>query len=65
MTQMANLLRVLVVDDSSDDTELQIRQLRRDGYDISAERTESLDGLKAALDGQDWDIVLCLSLIHI
>ena len=56
---MASLLRVLVIDDSSDDTDLLIRQLRRDGYDLSAERTETIDGLKAALDAQDWDIVLC------
>ena len=59
MTQMTSLLRVLVIDDSSDDTELLIRQLRRDGYDLTAERTETIDGLKAALDAQDWDIVLC------
>ncbi len=56
---MTSLLRVLVIDDSSDDTELLIRQLRRDGYDLSAERTETMDGLTAALDAQDWDIVVC------
>jgi PAS domain S-box-containing protein len=56
---MTSLLRVLVIDDSSDDTELLIRQLRRDGYDLSAERTETVHGLKAALDAQDWDIVVC------
>src|SRR5688572_13517092 len=56
---MASLLRVLIIDDSSDDRDLLIRQLRRDGYDLSAERTETIDGLKAALDAQYWDIVLC------
>lgn len=59
MTQITSLLRVLVIDDSTDDTDLLIRQLRRDGYDLSAERTETLDGLSAALAAQDWDIVLC------
>jgi len=56
---MTSLLRVLVIDDSTDDTELLIRQLRRDGHDLSAERAETIEGLKAALDAQDWDIVLC------
>lgn len=56
---MTGQLRVLVIDDSTDDTELLLRQLRRDGFDLAAERTESVDGLKAALDAQDWDVVLC------
>lgn len=59
VTQLTSLLRVLVIDDSTDDTELLIRQLRRDGFDLSAERTETIEGLRAALDAQDWDVVLC------
>jgi PAS domain S-box-containing protein len=56
---MTSELRVLVIDDSTDDTELLLRQLRRDGFDLAAERTETIDGLKAALDAQDWDVALC------
>ena len=56
---MTSLLRVLVIDDSTDDTELLLRQLRRDGFDLAAERTETIDGLIAALDAQDWDVALC------
>ncbi len=56
---MTSQLRVLVIDDSTDDTELLLRQLRRDGFDLTAERTESVEGLKAALDAQDWDVALC------
>ncbi len=56
---MNSLLRVLIIDDSIDDADLLIRQLRRDGFDLTAERTETVDGLKAALSAQDWDIALC------
>ncbi len=56
---MTRPLRALIVDDSADDAELLIRELRREGYEISAERTDTAVGLQAALDGQAWDIILC------
>ena len=56
---MATSLRALIIDDSADDAELLIRELRRESYDISAERTDTEIGLKAALDDQTWDIILC------
>jgi PAS domain S-box-containing protein len=52
-------LRALIIDDSPDDAELLIHELRREGYDISSERTDTAAGLRAALDAQAWDIVLC------
>ena len=52
-------LRTLIIDDSADDAELLIRELRRESYDVSAERTDTETGLKAALEDQSWDIVLC------
>lgn len=52
-------LRTLIIDDSADDAELMIRELRRECYEVSAERTDTEAGLKAALSGQAWDIVLC------
>jgi two-component system, cell cycle sensor histidine kinase and response regulator CckA len=52
-------LRALIIDDSADDAELLIRALRRESYDVSAERTDTEQGLKAALADQSWDIVLC------
>ena len=52
-------LKTLIIDDSADDAELLIRELRRESYDVSAERTDTEAGLKAALDDQTWDIVLC------
>jgi PAS domain S-box-containing protein len=56
---MNTSLRTLIIDDSADDAELLIRELRRESYDISAERTDTEAGLKAALDDQSWDIILC------
>src|SRR5262245_3567997 len=52
-------LRALIIDESSDDAELLIRELNREGYDLSFERTGTAAGLQAALDAQPWDVVLC------
>ena len=59
LTMTTTSLRTLIIDDSADDAELLIRELRRESYDVSAERTDTEAGLKAALDDQAWDIVLC------
>jgi two-component system, cell cycle sensor histidine kinase and response regulator CckA len=56
---MNRLLRALIIDDSPDDAELLIRELKREGYDVSSERTDTAEGLHAALDAQPWDIILC------
>ena len=56
---MNTSLRTLIIDDSADDAELLIRELRRESYDVSAERTDTEAGLKAALDAQSWDVILC------
>src|SRR5262245_32683641 len=56
---MMRPLRALIIDDSADDAELLIRDLKREGYELSTERTNTAAGLTAALDAQEWDIVLC------
>jgi len=38
---MATALRVLFIEDSDDDTALQVRLLRQGGYDVSYERVET------------------------
>lgn len=53
------LLRVLIVDDSDDDAKLMIRQLHKGGYDPKWERVETAEAMGAALDRQQWDVVLC------
>jgi len=56
---MTRALRALIIDDSADDCDRLIRELGREGYEVSIERTCSAAGLRAALDGQAWDIVVC------
>ncbi len=55
---MGNLLHVLIVEDSEDDTLLLIRQLKHGGYDPVYERVQTPAELNAALDRQIWDIVI-------
>jgi signal transduction histidine kinase len=51
-------LRVLVVEDSDDDTQLLVRILRRGGYDVTFERVESAEAMSGALDRQSWDLII-------
>jgi len=51
-------LRVLVVEDSEEDTLLMLRELRRGGYDVTHRRVETRESMHAALAGQAWDVVL-------
>ena len=55
---MAEPLRVLIVEDSVDDTELLVRELRRGGYEAIYERVESATAMRAALDRQWWHLVI-------
>lgn len=52
-------LRVLIVEDTPDDAELTLRELRRGGYEPIFERVETAEQMQAALEKQDWEIVLC------
>ncbi len=50
-------LKVLIVEDSEDDSELLVHELRRGGFDISWTRVETEDAMRAALEEDDWDVV--------
>jgi two-component system, cell cycle sensor histidine kinase and response regulator CckA len=50
-------LRVLLVEDSKADADLLIHELTRSGYEITYERVESANAMKAALE-RGWDIVI-------
>lgn len=52
-------LRVLVVEDSADDTALLLRELRRGGYEPYSEQVETPEAMRQALvDGGRWDVVI-------
>ena len=55
---MGRPLHVLIVEDSADDAELILRELRRGGFELVHARTASRAGMEAALETQLWDIVI-------
>jgi len=50
--------RVLIVDDSEDDTRLLLGELGKNGYEPHHERVDSAESMKRALSEKKWDIVL-------
>src|SRR6266508_3782860 len=55
---MPTPIRILLVEDSDDDEALLLRELRRGGYAPSIERVESAGAIHAALDKQEFDLVV-------
>lgn len=55
---MDNLLRILIVEDSDDDTQILLRELERGGYKPVYQRVETDTAMRSALDEQEWDIVI-------
>jgi len=49
-------LRVLIVEDSAEDAELLLSELRRGGYEPAHERVSTAEEMNKALDGEIWDI---------
>lgn len=56
---MTTPLRVLIVEDSEDDAELLVLELRRAGYEPDALRVETAGEMRAALQQGGWDVVIC------
>ena len=50
-------LRLLVVEASADDFEILLRELRKGGFDVLAERIATAAALEAALD-RAWELVI-------
>ena len=55
---MKTPLRVLIVEDSVDDADLLLVELRRGGYEVVSERVTTPAGMTAALANAPWDLVL-------
>jgi two-component system cell cycle sensor histidine kinase/response regulator CckA len=55
---MGEQLRVLLVEDSADDADLLLRELKRAGYDAVHERVWSAEGIISALGSASWDLVI-------
>ena len=55
---MSKLLRVLLVEDSDDDAQSLLRELRRGGYDPLYERVDTRAAMRAALTRPAWDVIL-------
>jgi CheY-like chemotaxis protein len=55
---MGEPLRVLFVEDSPDDFDLERRALQASGFDLSAARVETAEDMRAALDEASWDLVI-------
>lgn len=52
-------LRLLIIEDSSDDAQLMVRDIQRGGYDVQFERVETEAAVRAALEREEWDLILC------
>ena len=55
---MSKPLRILIAEDSEDDTQLLLHELQRGDYNPTFERVDSPAAMSAALDGRGWDLVV-------
>jgi PAS domain S-box-containing protein len=55
---MSKPLRILIVEDSEEDTLLLLMKLRRSGYEPESERVETREAMKEALQRREWDVVI-------
>jgi len=51
-------LRVLIIEDSEDDVDLLVRELRRSGFEPSYQCVKTAPDLNAMLDRQQWDLFI-------
>src|SRR6266850_2169704 len=55
---MGTSLRVLIVEDSEEDSELVVHELRRAGFDPDRKRVQSRETMREALSRDTWEIVI-------
>src|SRR5690349_15781787 len=54
---MNNPLRILIIEDSEDDSLLLVRELTQGGYSPDYRIVDTADSMRAALAGQGWDAI--------
>ena len=52
-------LRVLIIEDSENDSQLLLREIQRGEYDVEWERVETRAAMEDALGRRQWDIIIC------
>jgi len=57
--QQSKPLRLLVVEDSPQDAEISVREIRRGGFDVTWQRVDTAETMGTALREETWDIVVC------
>jgi PAS domain S-box-containing protein len=57
-TPVRKPVRILVVEDSEDDTEIVVLTLRRGGFEPAYRRVQDIEAFRAALHDERWDAVL-------
>ncbi len=55
---MGELIRVLQVEDSESDAALVVRILQKAGHEVRRERVEDAAQMRAALNRQEWDVII-------
>jgi CheY-like chemotaxis protein len=59
VAKIGHPIRVLIIEDSEDDTELMLRHLRKGGFYPKFRRVQSAAGLQNALKNEKWELILC------
>jgi two-component system, cell cycle sensor histidine kinase and response regulator CckA len=52
-------LRLLLIEDSPDDSELLLQHLKKSNISAEVKRVETISGLKEALQQSSWDMIIC------
>ena len=55
---MNHKLNVLVIEDNQSDAELNVRMLRKAGYEVMYKRVETAEDMTAAFESESWDLIL-------
>jgi PAS domain S-box-containing protein len=55
---MTRSLRILVVEDSENDTRLIVREIQHGGYEVEFERVETRPAMQDLLTKRDWDVIV-------